>query len=489
MKALWLAILSIYMMVVLTPAQAKEPAPALRREAPISLPLQQHERLPNFSAIVERVAPAVVSIRVTEEEIAGNPLFDIPGLGGFPGGFFSERFYRDFDPYSRPSPRAQGLQQKRRAYAQGSGFIVSPDGYVVTNNHVVQRAQDIVVITKEGTELHAQLVGSDDKTDLALLKVHSRSPLPYVEFDKEEDIKVGDWVLAVGNPFGLGGTVTVGIVSARGRNIGAGPYDDFIQISAAINRGNSGGPTFDLNGHVVGVNTAIISPTGGSVGIGFAIPSSTAYRVVDELKQHGTVRRGWLGVVVQNVSASMAEYMRFPKPQGALITRLDRDGPAAHVGLKPGDVILKLEGRPIERKEDLGRAVANLTPGKYVHVTYWRNYQVRDVKIKVQKLENNQRVGRIRDEGEERAILIRTTPILGLNVAQVQDTLEVFSVHPGSAAEEENVQPGDTLLKVEGEPVRSIEQIRAILAQKSKKKVMLYMARHNTNYFVVLPIE
>ena len=264
--------------------------------------------------------------------------------------------------------------------AQGSGFFISADGYVVTNNHVVEHAKEVTVTTADGKTIPARIVGTDPKTDLALLKVKEGSDYPYVSF-ASQDPRVGDWVIAVGNPFGLGGTVTAGIVSARGRDIGAGPYDDFLQIDAPVNHGNSGGPTFNAEGEVVGVNTAIFSPSGGSVGIGFAIASDVAKNVVQSLKEDGKVARGWLGVQIQPVTQDIADSLGLKETKGALIAKSEKDSPAAAAGLKDGDVIAAVNGEPVADAHDLARKIAALGPKKEADLSIIRNGSPQTVKV------------------------------------------------------------------------------------------------------------
>ncbi|MEZ5842011.1 MAG: Do family serine endopeptidase, partial [Hyphomicrobiales bacterium] len=338
-----------------TPAFAETPAVAT--STPFS-----------FADIVAKVRPAVVSVRVKADvtadnsEMGGNPFGDMPE--GNPFEFFFKKFGQD--PRFGNNPHfGKRPQQHRFAMAQGSGFFISADGYIVTNNHVVDSAEEVTVVTDDGKTLTAKVIGSDDKTDLALLKVDGEKPFPFVSF-ATSDLRIGDWVVAVGNPFGLGGTVTAGIVSARGRDIGSGPYDDFIQIDAPINKGNSGGPTFNLAGEVVGVNTAIFSPSGGSVGIGFAIPSETVQTVIASLRDHGSVTRGWLGIMIQPITEDIAGSLGLSEAKGALVTEPQDGSPAAKAGVKAGDAVLSVNGEGIDDSKDLARRIAGLTPGSKV---------------------------------------------------------------------------------------------------------------------------
>jgi len=292
-----------------------------------------------------------------------------------------ERFFRQFRDGER-GDRGQRREQPRRfGQSMGSGFFVSADGYLVTNNHVVDKGSEVEITMDDGRTLDAKVVGTDPKTDLALLKVEG-SDFPYVRLAGQK-ARIGDWVVAIGNPFGLGGTVTAGIVSAQHRDIGAGPYDDFIQIDASVNRGNSGGPTFNLAGEVVGVNTAIFSPSGGNVGIAFAIPASTVETVVASLKESGSVTRGFIGVQMQPVTKEIAEAIGLKEPKGALVAEAMKDGPAAKAGVKTGDTIIAVDGQPINEAKDLSRKVANVAPGKSLSLTLWRDGKERNVTLEV----------------------------------------------------------------------------------------------------------
>ncbi|MBM3523680.1 MAG: Do family serine endopeptidase [Alphaproteobacteria bacterium] len=311
----------------------------------------------SFAPLAKQVSPAVVNIAVVRE-VPGKPEAT---PSPFPPGSPWDQFMRRSMPRDDDAPR--------RMTGLGSGFVIDPGGYVVTNNHVVGRASEIAVTFSDGRQLKARLVGRDDKTDLALIKVESPTPLPAVPWGDSDRIEVGDWVLAVGNPFGLGGSVTAGIVSARGRDIQAGPYDDFLQLDAPINQGNSGGPSFNMAGEVIGVNTAIYSPNGGSVGIGFAIPSAVAKPVIEQLRRQGRIERGWIGVSVQPLTAEIAFGLGLATDQeGALIAQLDPNGPAAKAGLRQGDVIIAVDGKPIAQLRDLPRLIAGYMPGTRVAI-------------------------------------------------------------------------------------------------------------------------
>lgn len=331
--------------------------------------------LPSFADVVEKVKPAVVSVRVRTQTAAQQgerSLEDLP-----PG---LRRFFREFEE-QQPGQRP-GRPQPRQGQSQGSGFFVSQDGYVVTNNHVVQNAVEVQLVTDAGNTLTAKVIGTDPRTDLALLKVNESGSYPYVQLAGAKP-RIGDWVLAVGNPFGLGGTVTAGIVSAQGRDIGSGPYDDFIQIDAAVNRGNSGGPTFNQKGEVVGVNTAIYSPSGGNVGIAFAIPAATVNQVVEQLKKDGSVARGFIGVQIQPVTAEVAEAIGLKEPRGALVAEAQSDGPAAKAGIRRGDTITAVNGEAVKDARELSRKIATFAPGTKTTITVFRDGRERQISFEV----------------------------------------------------------------------------------------------------------
>lgn len=355
-------------------AQSVAVAPQI---APIAHPV-------SFADVVDRAKPAVVSVRVKARAANVAAEGDLEGLEDLPPGHPLERFLRRFGeegqgglPGNRQRRAERPLQQ-----SQGSGFFISADGYVVTNNHVVDGAVEVSLVTDDGKTLSAKVVGTDPKTDLAVLKVDGVSDMPFVKFAPGNP-RIGDWVMAIGNPFGLGGTVTAGIVSARGRDIGAGPYDDYLQIDAAVNRGNSGGPTFDLNGNVVGVNTAIYSPSGGNVGIAFAVPSEVASKVVAEIRDKGSVARGFIGVQIQPVTDQVAEAIGLKEARGALVAEAQGDGPAAKAGVRRGDTILAVDGEKIADAKALSRKIAKYAPGQKASVTLWREGKSRDVTIEI----------------------------------------------------------------------------------------------------------
>ena len=440
------------------------------------------ERLPSFADLVEKVSPAVVSIRVDEEVSAqSSNMPDLP----FPPGSPFEKFFRDLQPQG-----PDGKPRSRHATALGSGFLISADGYIVTNNHVVGDGKDITVIRDDGTEMPAKLIGKDPKTDLALVKVESKKPFPYVVFGDSDNVRVGDWVLAVGNPFGLGGTVTTGIVSARGREIGAGPYDDFIQIDASINKGNSGGPTFDVYGNVVGVNTAIFSPTGGSVGIGFAIPSSIAKNVIAQLKKDGKVTRGWLGVTIQQVDDDMAASLSLDKARGALVAQVGMDSPAEAAGIKTGDVILSVNGRQMEDVRAVSRTVADLKPDTDAEIIVWRDGREKTIDVEIGVFPDNPQMAAAAETGGEAETA--TTESLGIALAMSPDGVVVRSVDPDSDAAEKGVRPGDIIVKVSGRDVKKPADVVSGVEEAKKtgkSSVLLLLRSQDQQRFVAITLE
>ncbi|MCO6389490.1 Do family serine endopeptidase [Aliihoeflea aestuarii] len=456
---------------------------------------------PGFADVVERVSPAVVSVRVTSDvaPVSDNQFGGqqgIPGFDDLPRDHPLNRFFREFRGDRQEGPRG-GRQQDRAQRAmptsQGSGFFISKDGYLVTNNHVVQGGTSFTVVLDDGTELPANLVGTDPRTDLAVLKVDEADhDFTYVSFADDSAVRVGEWVVAVGNPFGLGGSVTAGIVSARGRDIGAGPYDDFLQIDAAVNRGNSGGPAFNLNGEVVGINTAIFSPSGGNVGIAFAIPSSTAESVVTSLIDNGSVVRGWLGVQIQPVTEDIADSLGLDGAKGALISEAQANGPALAAGIKAGDVVTAVNGEQVASPRELARLVGNLTPGDTVTVDVWRNGATQEMQVELGTLPG--------DEQLASATPSQTSPSgdvslagLGLTVVPSEDGagLLVTNVDPDSAAAERGIQAGDVIASVNSQEVNSQQDVETAVAsaeQAGRNAVLLQVNRDNANHFVALPI-
>ena len=446
-----------------------------------------------FADLVDRVMPAVVSVQVKYANAAASDEDQAQGKRGMPNGM--EDFFKQFPQFrDMPGMGGQGGQggegddaHPRGGMAVGSGFIISADGYAVTNNHVVKDADQVSVTLKDGTELKAEVIGTDPKTDLALIKIDGEGKtFDYVSFTKGEP-RVGDWVMAVGNPFGLGGTVTTGIVSALGRDIGSGPYDNFMQIDAAINRGNSGGPAFNLEGEVVGINTAIFSPSGGSVGIGFAIPASSAESIIESLKENGKVTRGWLGVQIQPVTEDIAESLGLKDAKGAIVADVTEDSPALAAGVKQGDTILKIDGKDVSDSRDLSRKVAGIKPGDAVPLTVVRDGKTMDLEVKIGTMPDEPKMAAKdgKDAGDKSVSLAN----LGLKVAPAQDGpgVTVTEVEPGSAAAERGLKVGDTILEVAGTEVHAPSDVRAALKGVDKKRVLMLVKTEDGQRFIALP--
>ena len=444
-----------------------------------------------FADLVEKVMPAVVSVEVEYQPVAGRDaremLRKLPGLDRLPPEFrkFFEDFGGDRFGFHRRMP------QPRPGRSVGSGFFISPDGYVVTNHHVVKGAAKVRIKTNDGKSYVARVVGSDRKTDLALLKVDAPGrTFPYVEF-ADRDPRVGDWVVAVGNPFGFGGTVTTGIVSAKGRQIGAGPYDDFLQIDAPINKGNSGGPAFNLEGKVVGVNTAIFSPTGGSVGIGFAIPASVAREIIMDLRTKGHVTRGWLGVQIQRVTPDIAESLGLGEPKGAIVVRVTEDSPAARAGVKVGDTVLEVNGEAVKGPRDLARKIAHIAPGRTARITVLRDGERRELTVKIGKMPSDEKLARAFGDGKAAPA---SAEALGLKLKTADDGQGVLiaGVAPDSQAARKGLKPGDIILEVAGIEVNSPEAVKAAIAKaakKGKKSVLFLVRSGDAQRFVALSMK
>lgn len=455
----------------------------------------------SFSDIIERVGPAVVSIRVTgtapQSRSAENARPEVPEPFKR---FFNEEFGKRFG-----NPDATPNAQQRRApkvRGMGSGFFIDADGHVVTNNHVVGNADKIEVMLKDGETFEAELVGRDPKTDLALLKVKSGEKFPYVRFGSSAVAKVGDWVIALGSPFGLGQTATTGIVSARGRDIGAGPYDDFLQIDAPINRGNSGGPTFNVRGEVIGVNTAIISPTGVSAGIGFAVPSDMAKNVIAQLMKDGSVSRGWLGVNIQNVTKDLAAGLGMAKPEGALVAGVNDGSPAAKGGLQPGDVIVAVDGERIEKMRELPRRIARIAAGDDTKMTVIRGGKERTLTVTIGAMPKAEKVAAVAPDKVEK-------PRFGMVLSALNDQTRaqfglkkddagvvVSGVDPNGIAAEKGVRPGDVIRRISGQEVATPADVIRIVdkavrdAKSDKRKALLVLVnRKGNDRYVALPLR
>jgi serine protease Do len=458
----------------------------------------------NIADVAEQVIDAVVNVSTKQSvDLSDNAMPQLP-----PGSPFEEFFDEFFK--NRHGKNGQQSEKEapvpRRISSLGSGFIIDPSGLVVTNNHVIADADEISVILNDGTSLKAVIVGRDTKTDLALLKVKPNKPLKAVKFGDSDKLRLGEWVIAIGNPFSLGGTVTAGIVSARNRDINSGPYDNYIQTDAAINRGNSGGPLFNLNGEVIGVNTAIISPSGGSIGIGFAVPSKTVVPVIEQLREFKEVRRGWLGVRIQKVNAEIADSLNIKPARGALVAGVDDKGPAKPAGIEPGDVVVKFDGKDVKEMRDLPRIVADTPVGKDVQVVIIRNGKEETMTVKLGRL----------DDGEKQAALSKkdVTPeekpvvkkALGLDLANLTAALRkkhnikdkvkgvlITGVDPNSPAAEKHLAPGMVIAEVQQHSVGTAAELQSRIdkLRKDGKKsiVLLVISPDGDPSFVALALQ
>jgi serine protease Do len=475
-------------------ATAAKPAPQAAPQTLTASPTAASWGHPaNLADLVEAVSPAVVQITATGHpdasvQLSGGQIPDEMLNGPF--GDFFKHFFDEGPGGQMQDPSQNGPQLRRKAperAAIGSGFIISEKGYIVTNNHVVDGADKFNVALKDGREFSATLLGIDDRTDLAVLKIDTKQDLPKVAWGDSDRIRVGDSVFAVGAPFGLTGTVTAGIVSARGREIGAGPYDDFIQIDAPINQGNSGGPLFDIAGAVVGVNTAIFSPSGGNVGIGFAIPATMAQSVIAQIVDHGTVNRGWLGVSIQSVTKDIAGSLNLAENKGAIVGDVEPGSPAQKSGLKPGDVITKYNGKIIDDSGALSRAVAATPAGDNAKLTVIRDgrEQVLTTRIEKLKAETKQAKAAGGSAGGD-----HNYDALGLALDTEDGRAVVASVDPDGSAADVGIQPGDAILSINQKPVASsAEAAAAIKEAKSQKRpsVLARVERNGQSIFVAIP--
>ncbi len=470
----------------------------------LALPAWARPAPDSFADLAAAVSPVVVNISVEIERPAvaggGDPRDPFRQFGpDSPFRDFLERFFGDQMPPLGPHQGGPGLGQ--RALSAGSGFIVDAEGYVVTNNHVVEQGGEITVILSDGDSYEATLVGGDERSDLALLKIEAERALPTVEFGDSDAVRPGDWVLAVGNPFGLGGTVTAGIVSARGRALPGGALIDYMQIDAPINRGNSGGPSFNAEGDVVGVNTAIFSPNGGSVGIGFAIPSNLAESVIAQLRESGFVERGWLGVQIQQVTPDIAEGLGLEAPRGALIASLVEGGPAEGAGFRSGDVVLDWDGQAVEKMRDLPRLVAATKPGKTVAVEVWRGREPETLRVTTGSLPEQRKQAAAPSTGAQPGGAT-VLPGTGLSVvalderersrpdlAEGTDGLLVVAVEPDSAAAAQDIRRGDVIVSIALQDLRSPDEALGALEslrRDDKPVATLMIARDGDTRFVAL---
>jgi serine protease Do len=453
---------------------------------------------PSFADLVEAVKPAVVSIVVESERASSSRgggrqfNFQFPDL---PDDHPFKDFFDQFgEQFGMPgTPRGPQRMPPRRMMAAGSGFLISADGYIVTNNHVVRDATRVTVIFDDGDERQATIVGVDDRTDLAVVKIDGVSDLPYVAF-ADEDIRVGDWVVAVGNPFGLGGTVTAGIVSARGRDIAGSAYGDFLQIDAAVNTGNSGGPAFNLNGEVVGVNTAIFSPNGGNVGIAFAIPSNVVKQVTGQLIEKGSVTRGFLGVGIQDVTRDLADGVGLDRARGALVTEPSAGGPAESAGIRSGDVITAVDGDSIDDALDLSRTIAGKSPGTTVDVTLWRNGREEQVQVTLGTLTEQEPEAAPAEPAQPEEPPAPAPSSVGVTVVPNSSGagLLVQEVDPSSIAAEKGLVVGDTILEVDNKTVSTADEFEDALSgvrQSGRGTALIKAQRDGATRFIGLPLS
>lgn len=463
--------------------------------AQVNNEVKKVERPIGFADIVERVKPSVISVKVNiKEKTASND--DGDDSSPFQPGSPMERFFRRFGgPDGFPGLKGG---RGRVVQGQGSGFFISADGYAVTNNHVVDGADKVEVTTDDGKTYSAKVIGTDQRTDLALIKVEGGSNFPFAKLADGKP-RIGDWVLAVGNPFGLGGTVTAGIVSASGRDIGNGPYDDFIQIDAPVNKGNSGGPAFNTDGEVMGVNTAIYSPSGGSVGIAFSIPANTVKSVVAQLKDKGSVSRGWIGVQIQPVTSDIADSLGMRKAEGALVAEPQKDGPAAKAGIESGDVITAVNGESVKDARELARTIGGMAPGATVKLNVLHKGQDKVVNLTLGQLPNTVEAKADTDNDSGKGASRGTdVPKLGMTVAPAnsvagagKDGVVVTEVDPKSAAAERGFKEGDVILEVGGKSVSSAGDVReAITAARTdnKNSVLMRVKSGGQSRFVAVPI-
>ncbi|GAB4292879.1 MAG: DegQ family serine endoprotease [Roseovarius sp.] len=441
----------------------------------------------SFADLAEKISPAVVNITTTT--VVAQPVIPLPMV---PEGSPFEDFFRQFQDRNKERPR--------RATALGSGFIISEDGYVVTNNHVIESADEIIVELFSGEELKAKVVGTDPNTDIALLKVEADKPLPFVRFGDSDAARVGDWVLAMGNPLGQGFSLSAGIISARNRSL-SGAYDDFIQTDAAINRGNSGGPLFNLDGEVIGVNTAILSPDGGSIGLGFSMASNVVSRVVDQLRQFGETRRGWLGLRIQDVTADVAEAMGLEKATGALVTEVI-DGPAREAGIEPGDVILSFDGRDVKDSQQLVRMVSDTEVGKAVRVVVFRDGKTKTLKATLGRRENAEAAAGSPTGNDAAPALPQQ--VLGMTLVPLDDELRaqleldasvsglvIKDLEPMSEAYEKGLRAGDVITEAGQQKLRSTRDLQARIdeaREAGRKSILLLVRRGGEPRFVALSI-
>jgi len=446
----------------------------------------------SFADLADKTLPAIVNISTTQTIDRGRG----PDRPQFPPGSPFEEFFEEFFDRERPN------RPPRRVTSLGSGFVIESSGVIVTNNHVIADADEILVRFHDDTALPAEIIGRDEKTDIAVLKVEPENSLPALTLGDSTKSRVGDWVVAIGNPFGLGGSVTAGIISARQRDIRAGPYDAFIQTDASINRGNSGGPLINLQGEVIGIATAIFSPSGGSVGIGFAIPTSLAAPVIEQLQEYGETRRGWLGVHIQTVTEEIADSLGLDEPRGALVANVTEDGPAEEAGIQPGDVILEFDGKTVDRMRELPRLVAETEVGKSVNVQVWRKGESEQLTVELGRLEEQEArvaaTGGVNGEAasieEIGATLAALDPDLRqrYEIGEAVTGVVIVELEPGGNAAEKGLQVGDVIVEVNQDKVQRPGDVAAFVSQAmdaGRNSVLLLINRDGDRRFVVVPIQ
>jgi serine protease Do len=479
------------------------------------VPLTQFDATPAFARgpesladLADQVSGAVVNISATQN-VEDKRASNTPQLQ--PGTPFDDLFEEFFKRRQQQgggddSPR----QQQRRSNSLGSGFVIDSSGIVITNNHVISDSNEVTVIFTDGQKLKAEILGKDTKVDVAVLRVKPDKPLKAVKLGDSDKARVGDWVMAVGNPFGLGGSVTAGIVSARNRNIDSGPYDNYIQTDASINKGNSGGPLFNMDGEVIGINTAILSPSGGSIGIGFATPANTVQPIIEQLQKYGETRRGWLGVRIQNIDDAIAENLGLGSVRGALIAGIDDKGPAKPAGLKTGDVITKFDGRDVKESRDLPKIVASTPVGKDVEVTIFRDGKEMMKTVKLGRLEDGEKQASLdnsKNDATKGAVASPVQKALGLEFSGLNDELRkkysirdsvksgvvVTNVEPRSNAADKRIQPGEVIVEINQEPVAQpadvTKKLKALKDSGKKSALLLVAGLQGDVHFVALPIE
>jgi serine protease Do len=468
-----------------------------------TIPAQARPAPDSFADLAAKLLPAVVNISSSQTVTAQNGGPDTgPEMPQFPPGSPFEQLFRDF--MNRHHPSTHPDEPARKLQSLGSGYIIDPSGIVVTNNHVIEGADEIMVHLQDDTDFKATLIGHDDRTDIAVLQVHADKPLPSVAFGNSDAMRVGDWVLAIGNPFGLGGTVTAGIVSARGRDINQGPYDNFIQTDAPINRGNSGGPLFNMDAEVIGMNTAIYSPSGGSIGIGFSIPSNEVRTVVAQLRKYGHARRGWLGVKIQQVTPDIADSLGLKEQGGALVAGVDENGPAAKAHIQNGDVILKFNNQDVREMKVLPRIVGDTEINKQVPVEVWRDGKLQDITVTVGELPEDTQLASLPQDKPAPEKKLQLSG-LGLELQGItQETRDKFSlsanqkgvvvtgVTGGSAASDKGLKAGDVIVEVSQEEVKTPEDVRAKVDQArkdGKSNVLMLVQNSDGLHWVPLSLK